>query len=151
MKLEFLGRTKFINIFENNFLLFCRASNPIIVKGWLDFGALVGYPLCGIVFCIFLIRILIKKLMLYAMAPFQKMRLSRKWSQVFLLFPFIFLMCPFIFLLFPWICHLFPSIFLLLPLILLLFPLVTLLFPLIFFLVPLISLLFPLSVLLFSS
>ena len=69
---------------ENNFLPLCRANNPIIVNGWLNFGALVGYPLCAIVFCIFLIRILIKKLMLYVMATLQKLGLFRKCWQVFL-------------------------------------------------------------------
>ena len=43
------------------FLLFCRANNPIIVKGWLNFGALVGYPLCGIVYFTFSVKSLIKK------------------------------------------------------------------------------------------
>ena len=51
----------FYNILENTFLLFYRASNPIIVKGWLNFGALVGYPLCVIVLLHVLMQFIIRK------------------------------------------------------------------------------------------
>ena len=145
----------FHNIFENNFLLLCRAINPIIVKGWLNFGALVGYPLCGIVFCTFLIQILIRKLMFFLMATFQKYDISGFCSSNFLLCPSCFLLWPSIFLIVPHIScilhlisftfHLISSI---LPLISLKFPLDSLSFlynSLIFLLIPLIFHLFPLT------
>ena len=73
----------FHNLFENHFLLLCRAINPIIVKGWLNFGALVGYHLCGIVFCTFLIHILIRKHVLCFDGNFPEI-----WHIRFLFFKF---------------------------------------------------------------
>ena len=43
----------FYDIFENHFLLFCRANNSIIVKGWLNFGPLWGNPFAGLFFALF--------------------------------------------------------------------------------------------------
>ena len=56
-----LRENMFFYIFKNIFLLLCRANNPIIVKGWLDFGAFVGYPLSAIVLLHFLMQVLIRK------------------------------------------------------------------------------------------
>ena len=64
----------FFLIFENNFLLFCRANHPIIVKVWLNFWALVGYPLCAMLHL--LMHFLIRNHMLFLMAIFQKLERS---------------------------------------------------------------------------
>ena len=42
----------FYNILENNLLLFCRAINQIIVKGWLNFGVLWATPFAGLFFAL---------------------------------------------------------------------------------------------------
>ena len=81
----------FLNILENNILLICRANNPIIVKGWLNFGALVGYPLCAIVWLHFLIQFLIRKPILFWWHFFQKLEISVLCTPSFLKFPQIFM------------------------------------------------------------
>ena len=91
----------FLNILENNFLLFCRTNNPIIVKGWLNFGALVGYPLCAIVWLHFLIQILIRKPVLFWWHFFQKLRISCLCTPSFILCSSFFLLWPSCFLNFP--------------------------------------------------
>ena len=83
---------------ENNFLLFCRTNNPIIVKGWLNFGALVGYPLCAIVWLHFLIQILIRKPVLFWWHFFQKLKniifVHSKFHLMFFIFPLVAFMFP---------------------------------------------------------
>ena len=85
------------NIFKNMFLLFCRANNPIIVKGWLNFGALVGYPLCAIVWLHFLIQFLIRKPILFWWHFFQIeniMFVHSKFHLMFFIFPLVAFMSP---------------------------------------------------------
>ena len=84
----------FYNILENNFLLFCRASNPIIVKGWLNFGALVGYPLSWIVLLHFLMRFLLKSMCFVLMAVFQKLESPFLCTTSFILCLSFFLLWP---------------------------------------------------------
>ena len=85
-------------ILENHFLLFCRANHPIIVKGWLNFGALVGYPLCAIVWLHFLIQILIRKPVLFWWHFFQKLKhlmfVHSKFHLMFFIFPLVAFMFP---------------------------------------------------------
>ena len=96
---------------ENIFLLFCRTNNPIIVKGWLNFGALVGYPLCAIVWLHFLIQFLIRKPILFWWHFFQKLKISCLCTPSFILCSSFFLLWPSCFLKFPHIS----SSFLLIP------------------------------------
>ena len=91
----------FLNIFKNIFLLFCRANNPIIVKGWLDFGAFVGYPLSAIVLLHFLMQFLIRTSMLFLMAIFQKLENYFLFTSSFILCLSFFLLWPSCFLKFP--------------------------------------------------
>ena len=84
----------FLNISENNILLICRANNPIIVKGWLNFGALVGYPLCAIVCLHFLIQFLIRKPILFWWHFFQKLKISYLCTPSFILCSSFFLLWP---------------------------------------------------------
>ena len=67
----------FFSLLENNVLSFCRANHPIIVKVWLHFGALVGYPLCAIVLLHFLMQFLIRK------HVFFWLQFSRNWKLHF--------------------------------------------------------------------
>ena len=102
------------NIFKNIFLLFCRASNPIIVKGWLHFGALVGYPLCAIVWLHFLIQFLIRKPILFWWHFFQKLKISCLCTPSFILCSSCLILCTSCFLKFPHISCSFllvPSLF----------------------------------------
>ena len=92
----------------------CRANNPIIVKGWLDFGAFVGYPLSAIVLLHFLMQFLIRKPMFFLMAIFQKLENYFLFTSSFILCLSFFLLWPSCFLKFPHIsCSflLFPSFF----------------------------------------
>ena len=91
----------FFNIFKNIFLLLCRANNPIIVKGWLDFGAFVGYPLSAIVLLHFLMQFLIRKPMFFLMAIFQKLENYFLFTSSFILCLSFFLLWPSCFLKFP--------------------------------------------------
>ena len=95
---KFRKKYCFFDILENNFLLFCRTNNPIIVKGWLNFGALVGYPLCAIVWLHFLIQILIRKPILFLMTFFPEienlMFVHSKFHLMFFIFPLVAFMFP---------------------------------------------------------
>ena len=49
-----------------------KANNPIVGKGWLNFGPLWGTPFAGLFFALLLYRVLVKKLMLFVVATFRK-------------------------------------------------------------------------------
>ena len=68
------------------------------MKGWLNFGALMGYPLCAIVWLHFLIQILIRKPVLFWWHFFQKLKniifVHSKFHLMFFIFPLVAFMFP---------------------------------------------------------
>ena len=88
----------YIYILENNLLLFWRANHPIIVKVWLKFGALVGYPLCAIVVLHFLMQFFIRKHVLFVDGNFPEIGnfifVYFKFHRVSFIFPLMAFMFP---------------------------------------------------------